>query len=278
VNLSPLGFYLAHHSGVMQMTTTRPHQLGSQSSPKYQMSNPPAQSESDSYDLELLQLVRAIKTSKAHMAALEMQGLQKETLNQNRLLRKQINRFLEEVLPHLKPLKLSLIKQWPKFFDIESIVAEAANNALIEVVKNIDKFDPDLPNANVVKWINKIFNFRFLDLLKKYRKHHKLVSIDDDPDGMLEGEIARISEPEAESRGSQVLRFVETDPDGHLSKDHIKGKPTATFKAILLMRDDNLTWQNIADHFDIPTHSTVSGFVTRRSKYWKKYFNKYLSP
>ena len=273
------------------MTTTLPPQLESQSSPGDRMNNPPAESGSPQRDLELLQLVQEIQASEARKASLAIQankdkdrkasqgikGWPKEAVEQNKVFRKQIDRFTREILDRLKPEQQRLIGKWSGIVDIESIVAEAVSNAYFEAVRNIDKYDPD--RGDVMKWIKGILNYRLLDLLRKYRERYESVSIDNTAK-IVETKIAKIiekiSDPEPESSGSKLLQFIEEDPDGHLNKDHIKGKPAATFKAILLMRANNSTWQDIADRFDISTHSTVSSFVKRRSKDWEDYFNEHL--
>ena len=245
------------------------------------MNNPPAESGSPQRDLELLQLVQAIQASEARKALLAIQGWPKEAVEQNKVFRKQIDRFSREVLDRLKPEQQKLIGKWSGIVDVESIVAEAVANAFFEAVKNIDKYDPD--RGDVMKWIKGILNFRFLDLLRKHRERYESVSFDN-PDLMVEADLqaeieknnAVIPDSEIPENTIKLRQFIKEDPEGHLNKVHIKDKPDATFKAILLMRVNNLTWQDIADCFDISAQSTVSSFVERRLKDWKDYFNKYL--
>lgn len=267
------------------MTTILPPLLGSQLSPGNQMNDTPAESGSRQPDLELLQLVQAIQASKARIASLEMQGLRKEALDQNRVLLKQINQFTRKVLPYLKPVKVALIKQWPKIFDIESIVIDAANNAVLEVLKNIDKFDPDRSDANVVKWIVKILKFRFQDLLRKHLTREGLEESFDNPtekvrdeiNEKLENESEIACQPEPEDRRSKLRKFVQVDLEGRLSTIHIRGNPNATLQKILLMRIEKLTWQEIADRFSISCHSTVSNFHDKNvKKNLEEYFRKNL--
>ena len=162
------------------MTTTLPPQIDSQSAPRERMNNPPAESGSPQRDLELQQLVIAIKNSPDR---------------KDRVTRKQIDRFLREVLDRLKPTEQKLISNWSGIVDIESIVAEAVSNTLFEAVKNIDKYDLD--RGDVMQWIKGILNFRFLDLLRKYRERYESVSFDN-PDAMVEAEVTKLSEPDPE--------------------------------------------------------------------------------
>jgi DNA-directed RNA polymerase specialized sigma24 family protein len=125
-------------------------------------------------------------------------------------------------------------------------------------------------------WVKLILDSRFKDLLRKYRvPDDESISIDD-PDTMVEAEIAKIYEPEPESIGSKLRDFIKTDPEDHLGK-HIRDNPTATFQAILLMRLDGLKWQDIANRLNIASHSTVNNFHDKQLGIWKDYFRKYLS-
>jgi DNA-directed RNA polymerase specialized sigma24 family protein len=230
------------------------------------MNDTPLESGSSQRDRELQQLVIAIKNSPDRKQP---------------VVRKQIDRLLREILPRLKPAQTALISKWSGIVDIESIVAEAVSNTLVEAIKNIDRYNPD--RSNVMTWINGILNFRFLDLLAKYRERYQSVSIND-PDSMVELKIqakiecdrAGVPELETASMASKLRQFIEADPEGHLDRVHVRTKSDATFKTILLMRIDGFTWQEIADRLDIPHHSTVCGFYSTQLRNWSHYFRKYL--
>jgi hypothetical protein len=102
------------------MTTTRP--LWSQSSPKYQMNNPPAESNSSLSDRELQLLVLEIQAS---------------TDRRDRVVRKQIDRLLKEITIRLNHTKCKLISKWSGIANIKSIVAEAERITLMEAVKKL---------------------------------------------------------------------------------------------------------------------------------------------
>lgn len=252
------------------MTTTQP--LWSQSSPQYQMNNPPAESNSSLSDRELQLLVMEIQAS---------------TDRRDRVVRKQIDRLLKEITIRLNPTKCKLISKWSGIANIESIVAEAERITLMEAVKKIVGYDLDkegkkIPVYNpdkhgeknpvydsnksaVMTWVKLILDSRFKDLLRKYRV----------PDES-EAEIDKIYEPEPESIGSKLREFIETDPEDHLGK-HIRDNPKATFQAILLMRLDNLKWQDIANRLNITSHATVNNFHDKQLCKWKDYFREHLS-
>jgi DNA-directed RNA polymerase specialized sigma24 family protein len=235
---------------------TRP--IGNQLSPERQMNDIPTASGSHPRDLELQQLALAIKQSPTRT---------------DRAVRHQIERLLTEVSACLQPAKQALIKKWSGIIEIESIVAEAVSNTLMEAVKNLDRYDP--AKASVMTWINGILNYRFQDALRKYRSRYDLLSIDN-PDEMVEAEIAKLSEPEPETMGSKLRRFIETDPDGHLVAAHLRHHPLASLQTILLMRLDGLKWQEIAERLNISSHSTVNNFHDNQLHKWKDYFRKYL--
>ena len=230
------------------------------------MNDIPAVSSSRQRDLELKQLALAIKQSPTRT---------------DRVVRKQIERLLTEISARIQPAKRVLIKKWEGIDNIESIVAEAVSNTLMEAVKNLDRYDPQ--KASVMTWINGILKYRFQDALRSYRSRHQSISIED-PESKAEAKIqakidrddAVISESETAYMADKLRQFVNTDPEGHLSAVHIRDRPAASFKAILLLRIAGLTWQGIADRFDIPRHTTVTTFHDRQLRNLGTYFRKYL--
>jgi DNA-directed RNA polymerase specialized sigma24 family protein len=266
VILAQIDFYLADQSGVMKMTTILPPPLGSQLSPGNQMNDTPAESGSRQRDLELQQLVLAIKNSPNQ---------------QDRETRKQIDRFLRKVIDRLKPAQRKLISGWQGLADVESIVAEAVNNTILQVVINIDSYNPE--RSGVMTWINMILNSRFLDLVEKYRPRHESISLDN-PNGSAESEVqekidkddAIVDDLETDYMARKLWEFIMEDPDGHFTENHIRNYPDATLKKILLMRLNRLKWQEIANRFNISSHATINNFHDKQVRELKKYFRKNL--
>jgi DNA-directed RNA polymerase specialized sigma24 family protein len=126
-----------------------------------------------------------------------------------------------------------------------------------------------------MQWIRGILHYRFQDVLRKYRARYESVSIDD-PNLMAEAQIAEMSETDSESRSGELLKFLKTDPEGHLAGVHIKNKSEATLQKILLMRFPGKTFQDIAEVFAIDKHSTIASFHDRQLRKLKDYFRKYL--
>jgi DNA-directed RNA polymerase specialized sigma24 family protein len=208
-------------------------------------------------DLELKNLV------------LEIQASRDRT---DRAIRKKIDRLFREIFYNLAGAKQALINQWSGIADIESLVAEAVNNTIAEALKNIHRYDS---KYSVMQWVKGILHYRFQDVLRKHRARYESVSFDD-PNLMVEAQIAEISETESESRVGELSNFIKADPEGHLAGVHIKNKPEATLQKILLMRLAGRTFQNIAEVFSIDKHSTVASFYDRQLRKLNDYFRKYL--
>lgn len=217
----------------------------------------PSKIQMNERDLELQNLVLEIRAS---------------TNWKNAVIRKKIDLLFRKIFYNLAGYKHSLITQWSGIADIESIVSEAVNNTFEEALKNIDRYDSQY---SVMQWIRGILHYRFQDVLRKYRARYDSVSLDD-PNSMAEAQIAEMSETESESRVGELLKFIETDPEGHLAGVHIKKKSEATLQKILLMRFAGRTFQNIAEVFAIDQHSTVASFHDRQLRKLEHYFRKHL--
>lgn len=230
------------------------------------MNDLPAASGTTQRDLELLQLVLSIKNSPDRKQP---------------AVRKQIYRLVQEILDRLKPVERDLLDRWSELPDCESIVAEAINITLVQVVKTIDSYEPT--QSNVMTWIKMILNSRFDDIRRAYRAHYGSTSIDNTDltieakiQDKIEADNAGISELATAEMASKLRKFVTTDPEGHLSNAQIGNKPGATFKIILLMRIEGLTWKAIADLLEIPNCSTVINFHDIQLRNWSHYFRRYL--
>jgi DNA-directed RNA polymerase specialized sigma24 family protein len=127
----------------------------------------------------------------------------------------------------------------------------------------------------VMQWVNGILQYRFKDLLRKYRDRYESISFDN-PDAMVEAKIAQISEPTSDLLDCELSQFIKADPEGHLAQTHIRNHPDATLQNILLMRLDGLKWQEIAIRLNINSHSTINTFFDRQLHKFNNYFRKYL--
>lgn len=197
--------------------------------------------------------------------------IQASSDRKDRAIRKKIDRLLKEISSDLAGARQALLSRWSGIPDIKSIVDEAVNITLLEALKNIDRYESEY---RVMQWIGWIFNRRFQDVMRKYRARYESVSIEANP--TIEAQIDKMSEMESESRADELVKFIQTDPEGHFAKAHIKGKPEATLQKILLMRLARRTFQNIAEEFAIDTHTTIASFHDRQLRKLNDYFRKYL--
>jgi DNA-directed RNA polymerase specialized sigma24 family protein len=237
---------------MMNVTTTLNRQIGNQPAPVKQMNE-----DNRSQDLELRQLAIEIQASSSR---------------KDRVVRKQIDRLLAMIQIRLESSQRALIRKWSGIVDIEEIVNEAIGNTLMEASKNIDRYDPQY---SVMQWVNGILQYRFKDLLRKYRERYESISFDN-PDAMVEAKIAQISEPTSDLLDCELSQFIKADPEGHLAQTHIRNHPDATLQNILLMRLDGLKWQEIAIRLNINSHSTINTFFDRQLHKFNNYFRKYL--
>jgi DNA-directed RNA polymerase specialized sigma24 family protein len=225
-------------------------------------------------DLQLQQLVQAIQASKDR---------------QDRVVRKQVNQLLTEVSSRIQPAKRYWIGKSSGIVGIESIVAGAVNETLSVAIKKIDRYEPD--KAQFMTWINAVLKFRVLDAIEKeknYQARHTSTDepiSEDNPNSKAEerlqakieqDESAQAEDLERDDRIAKLRQFINEDPEGFLATKHIKDKPEATFQQILLMRLVPMTWQAIADSFDISSHGTINTFHDRQLCRYNSYFRKYL--
>lgn len=209
-------------------------------------------------DFELKQLVLAIQAS---------------TARKTPIVRKLIDRLLRGISSRLEVFKRALVAKWSSIADIQCLVAEAVNNTLMEALKNIDQYDPAY---RVMPWIRGILNFRFQDVLRKYRIPYESTSFDN-PNTMVEAQVDQMSAMQPEPTESNLRNFIEEDREGHFAGTCIKGYPHATFQKILLMRLDGLKWREIASKLNISSISTVNNFHDKQLNKFNAYFRKHLS-
>ena len=161
-----------------------------------------------------------------------------------------------------------LTAKWSGVPDIRSIVAEAANNRLLDIATNINRYDCQY---SFLTWACRFLEERLLDLLKRYGRHHDTIPIDD-PNANIEGALVDAKSPdELESEVMKLREFVEADPDEYFVNAWIKNHPQANLRSILLLRLDGLGWQEIATKFEINSLSTVSSFFYRKMQNLESY-------
>jgi DNA-directed RNA polymerase specialized sigma24 family protein len=126
-----------------------------------------------------------------------------------------------------------------------------------------------------MQWICGDLKNRTIDLLRQYQRRQHLVPFDME-DTQIQAKMAGIPEDKDADRTTSLRKFIEEDPEGLLTDKHIRNYPAANLRVILLLRLEGYQWQEIADKFEITSHSTVSTFSDRQTQKLLDYFRKHL--
>jgi DNA-directed RNA polymerase specialized sigma24 family protein len=192
----------------------------------------------------------------------------------DRLTRKKIDFLLRSITgsSFFNRYLASLKTKWSGVANFEDICAETVNRTLLNVANNIDRYNP---RYTITQWVCGDLHNRMIDLLRQYQRRQHLVSFDME-DAQIQAKITGISEDSEADRVSSLRDFIDQDPDGLLTDKHIRNRPEANLRAILLLRLEGQQWQEIAQIFQITSHSTVSTFSDRQVQNLQDYFRKYL--
>ncbi|PAX54595.1 hypothetical protein CK510_12215 [Brunnivagina elsteri CCALA 953] len=225
----------------------------------------------DDLDLHLRQLVYAAQEYSAKSAE----------------RRKVLNKLIAKIQSSGKLTKFLKYRYLPDFPDIYS---EAEANTYLEICKNIENYRPEHP---VMAWVNKRFNSRFIDVLRRYEnKQPKILSLDEldscnsSSDKPVSRELSRvqneikdklITETEDELEISTTKNFVADDPEGILQNTYIGEDTNANLQKVMLMRFSEKTWEEISQKLGHPV-PRLSELYQRNIKKRKiiDYFRKYL--
>ncbi|NMG06695.1 sigma-70 family RNA polymerase sigma factor [Brasilonema sp. UFV-L1] len=171
--------------------------------------------------------------------------------------------------------RLSKQTQWLGLPNYEDYYNEALQHTFIEICQKTEQYNPQYP---VMAWVNKIFNSRFSDivrkdqkrgitLLPKNQKKTYVLSLD---------EINRNLPVEHEiSESEQLKEIIESDPENFFSEESLKEYPQANLKTILLLVLEGKQWKEISEELGVPI-STASSFYQRRMRKIITCLNKYI--
>ncbi|YAG06353.1 Sigma-70 family RNA polymerase sigma factor [Nostoc sp. DSM 114167] len=186
--------------------------------------------------------------------------------------------------------KLNKFVEWrEKLTHFPDIYSEAEANTYLEICSRIDSYHPEHP---VMAWVNQIFNWRFHDVRRQYRRRAQIFSLDDldscnsDDDKPISKELSRvqremnekfISETKDELEISTTKNFIENDPEGILKTISIGKDENANLQKVILMRLDDEKWEDIFQKLGHPI-SRLSELYQRNIKKRKiiDYFRRYL--
>ena len=183
-----------------------------------------------------------------------------------------LNKFVNTIS---KSGRLSKQTQWSGIPNYEDYYNEALQLTFLEICNKIDEYNPQYP---VMAWVNQIFHWRFIDVVKKEQKRgmimvpkgdkvSTILSLDD-INKEIQTEI-QISEEE------EVKNIIKKDPDKYLVKQHLRDRPDANLQVILLFLLSGKKWKEISQELGVPMTS-ASSFYQRRMHNIVAYLKKYI--
>jgi DNA-directed RNA polymerase specialized sigma24 family protein len=173
------------------------------------------------------------------------------------------------------------MRSMPLYTEIRN---EAIHVTLLEVCERIADYRPE---KSVMAWVNSLLKWRFLDVLSAYSRHgytavprpssnqpmtiFKLTLED------LEHEPVNQTETESESETERLRHLIMHDPDKQLTK-HIRDRPEVTLQALLLLKLEDLTLEEMSQRLPPPPISvqTLASFLNRNLRNLRDYFQNHL--
>jgi DNA-directed RNA polymerase specialized sigma24 family protein len=145
----------------------------------------------------------------------------------------------------------------------EDIYREALNITLMEICKNIEKYDS---KQDLLAWFNFLLGKRFIDCCRSWMPLDRLdlTRLDNCP------------EKESELPSEGLKEWIEEDPDRIFQK-HIKSHPNATFQNLVLARIwEERKWEEISSELNV-SKSTLCEFFQKQLKELAPDFREYLN-
>ncbi|MDZ8140009.1 MAG: hypothetical protein RM049_32755 [Nostoc sp. DedQUE04] len=208
--------------------------------------------------------------------------------------RKILNKLIAKIQSSGKLKKFSKYRHLPNFEDMYS---EAAANTYLEICKKIEDYHPEHP---VMAWVNKVFDWRFHDVLNKHKtQNSKILSLDklddckNNSDKPISKELSRADKKIFELANerkdknipingdeievSAVKDFVRNDPEEILQNYYIGEDKNANLQKVILMRFDEKSWEEISKQLGHPI-PRLSELYQRSAKKRNilDYFRRYL--
>ena len=127
-------------------------------------------------------------------------------------------------------------------------------------------------------WVNKIFHWRFIDVVNKERKK----GITKIPKGekistvmSLDDITKEIHQSNQLSQAEIIKEIINKDPERYLISQQLRGHPEANLKVILLYLFEGKKWKEISQELGVPL-TTASSFYQRRMHKIVDYLKKYI--
>lgn len=217
---------------------------------------------SDSLNQRLILLVEEIKQYSANDCSRKIRVQRRIALN----------KFVNAVV---NSGRLSRQTQWSRLPNYEDYHNEALQLTLMEICKKIDEYNPEYP---VMAWVNKIFHWRFIDVVNKERKK----GITKIPKGerispvlSLDDINKEINTEDSIPRQEIVREIICKDPEKYLASQHLRGHSQANLQAILILLLEGKKWKEISQDLGVPL-TTASSFYQRRMHKIIDYLKKYI--
>lgn len=117
-------------------------------------------------------------------------------------------------------------------------------------------YDPDL--SSVITWVNSYLKRRLQDYRQEIQQRKKLYQ------NINQEILAKVQTPPAVPSILETVRdWAKTDPDGVLSRRHLRGHPKITCQVLILRRlPPRSTWEGLSQEFNLPP-TTLSSFYRR---------------
>lgn len=171
--------------------------------------------------------------------------------------------------------KISHLTKWMSEPNYQDYYNDALQQTFIEVCNKIDPYNPQYP---VMAWVNKIFQCRIYDVVKKDKKKgitmfpktetiSRVLSLDEIKKEMSSCLFASDEE--------QLKEIIEADTDNYLKNQSIKEHTSITLQELLLMILEGKKWIEISQKTGIPI-PTLSCFYRRRLHNVIAYVKKYI--
>ncbi len=157
------------------------------------------------------------------------------------------------------------------------IYEEAMQELFLYICKNIDRYNPEKPVINWVRFILKRLKFHVFNFVtQKGEVISGDVTFTDEETGKTLLDIYQI--PDINPLPSvELVNIIKEDPERLFQNKLFKNNPRANFRAIALMRLDQMPWQDIVNDLGIGnTTGPVSTFFQRCCVQFKPKFQEYL--
>lgn len=171
--------------------------------------------------------------------------------------------------------RLSKQTQWLGLPNYEDYYNEALQLTFMEICDKINEYNPQYP---VMVWVNKIFHWRFIDVVNKERKKG-LTKV---PKGKKITPVLSLDEINKEletvnkiSQSEILKEIINQDPDNYFISQHLKDRSEANLKVIILFLLEGKKWKEISQDLNVPL-TTLSSFYQRRMHNIIDYLQKYI--